>query len=77
MDFTRKGRLVKDGHRTPDPETSSYAVVVSHEYICVRLIYAALHHVPLYATDIRNAYSFLAVWVYQEEAPSSHPHSRR
>ncbi|EJK53260.1 hypothetical protein THAOC_27335, partial [Thalassiosira oceanica] len=22
MDFTRKARWVKDGHRTPDPETS-------------------------------------------------------
>ena len=29
MDFTRKVRWVKNGHLTPDPETSSYAGVVS------------------------------------------------
>ena len=29
MDFTRKSRWVKDGHRTPDPEFSSYAGFVS------------------------------------------------
>ena len=29
MDFTCKARWVKDGHRTPDPITSSYAGVVS------------------------------------------------
>ena len=27
MDFTRKAIWVKDGHRTTDPETSSYAGV--------------------------------------------------
>ena len=29
MDFTSKSIWVKDGHRTPDPLTSSYAGVVS------------------------------------------------
>ena len=29
MDFTRKARWVKDGHRTPDPTTSAYAGVGS------------------------------------------------
>ena len=33
MDFTRKARWVKDGHRTPDPDSSSYAGVVSRESI--------------------------------------------
>ena len=28
MDLTRKARWAKDRHRTPDPETSSYAGVV-------------------------------------------------
>ena len=28
MEFTRKARWVKDGHRTTDPESSSYAGVV-------------------------------------------------
>ena len=31
MDFARKDRWVKAGHRTPDPESSSYAGVVSRE----------------------------------------------
>ena len=29
MDFTRKARWVKDGHRTPDPKRSDYAGVVT------------------------------------------------
>ena len=33
MDFTRKARWVKDGHRTHDPITSSYAGVVSRESV--------------------------------------------
>lgn len=33
MDFTWKARWVKDGHRTPDPITSSYAGVVSRESV--------------------------------------------
>ena len=31
MSFQRKARWVKDGHCTPDPDTSSYAGVVSRE----------------------------------------------
>jgi len=27
MDFTRKARWVKDGHRTPNPKTSTYACI--------------------------------------------------
>ncbi|EJK62678.1 hypothetical protein THAOC_16700 [Thalassiosira oceanica] len=56
MDMTRKARWVMDGHRTPDPETSSYAGVVSKESIRVALTYAALHDVPVWAADIKNAY---------------------
>ena len=37
MDFTQKARWVKDGHRTPDPETSKYAGVVSRESIRILL----------------------------------------
>ncbi len=33
MDFTRKARWVKDGHKTPNLTTSSYAGVVSRESI--------------------------------------------
>jgi len=56
MDFTRKARWVKDGHRTPDLETSSYAGVVSRESVRVLLTYAALHDIQVCAADIRNAY---------------------
>ena len=42
MDFTRKARWVKDGHRAPDPETSSYAGVVSRESIQIAPTTAAL-----------------------------------
>ena len=43
MDFTRKARWVKDGHRTPDPTTSAYAGVVSRESVRVGLTYADSH----------------------------------
>ena len=65
MDFTRKSRWVKDGHRTPDPETSSYAGVVSRESIRILLTYTALHEVDVMAADIRNAYL---------QAPTSEKH---
>ena len=65
MDFTRKARWVKDGHKTPDPETSSYAGVVSRESIRILLTHAALHGVNVLAADIRNAYL---------QAPSSEKH---
>ena len=56
MDFTRKARWVKDGHRTPDPITSSYAGVVSRESVRIALTHAALHGIETLAADIRNAY---------------------
>ena len=46
MDVTRKGRWVKYGHRTPNPETSSYAGVVSRESIRIMLTHADLHGLP-------------------------------
>lgn len=42
MDFTRKARWVKDGHKTPNSTTSSFAGVVSHDSISISLTYAAL-----------------------------------
>lgn len=65
MDFTRKARWVKDGHRTPDPESSSYAGVVSRESVRIALTYAALNDIDILAADIRNAYL---------QAPSSEKH---
>ena len=40
MDFTRKARWVKDGHKTPDAITPSYAGVVSRDSIRIALVYA-------------------------------------
>ena len=56
MDFTRKARWVKDGHKTPDPENSKYAGVVSRESVRIALTYAALYGIEVLAADIRNAY---------------------
>ena len=56
MDFTRKARWVKDGHRTPDPGQSTYAGVVSRESVRIALTYAALNDVDVTACDIENAY---------------------
>ena len=56
MIFQRKSRWVKDGHRTPDPDMSSYAGVVSKESIRILRTHAALHDVPVMAADVRNAY---------------------
>ena len=65
MDFTRKARWVKDGHKHPDPEASSYAGVVSRESIRILLTYAALNGIDVLAADIKNAYL---------QAPTSEKH---
>jgi hypothetical protein len=65
MDFTRKARWVKDGHKTPDSPTPSFAGVVSRESICICLTYAALLGLPVWGADICNAYL---------QAPSSEKH---
>ncbi len=56
MDFTRKTRWVKDGHKTPNSTTSSFAGVVSRNSIRISLTYAALLGLPVIGADIRNAY---------------------
>ena len=65
MDFTRKARWVKDGHRTPDPDQSTFLGVVSCDSVCIALTYAALNEIPVNAADIQNAYL---------QAPSSEKH---
>lgn len=65
MDFTRKARWVKDGHKTPDPVTSNYAGVVSRESVRIAFTYAALNNLDVVAADIQNAYL---------TAPSSEKH---
>ena len=56
MDFSRKARWVKDGHKTPDSSTSSYAGVVSRESIRIALTYSALLGLPVIGADIQNAH---------------------
>ena len=56
IDFTRKARWVKDGHRTLDLKDSKYVGVVSRESVRIMLTYTALHGIPVLAADIRNAY---------------------
>ena len=65
MDFTQKARWVKDGHKTSDPEQSTYAGVVSRESVRIALTYAALNNIGVTACDIKNAYL---------QAPSSERH---
>ncbi len=65
MDFTRKACRVKDGHKTPDSLTSSFARVVSCNSIRMSLTHAALLGLPVLVTNIRNAYL---------QAPSSEKH---
>jgi hypothetical protein len=65
MDFTRKARWVKDGHKTLDSAMSSFAGVVSRDSICIALAHVALLGLPVLGADIRNAYL---------QAPSSEKH---
>lgn len=65
MDFTRKARWVKDGHKTPDPDWSTYAGFVSRDSVRIALTYAALNDLDIFAADIKNAYL---------QAPSSEKH---
>jgi hypothetical protein len=52
MDFTRKARWVKDGHKTADPVTSNYAGVVSRDSVRIALTYAALNDLDDLAADV-------------------------
>ena len=56
MDFSRKARWVLDGHKTPSPEGSTYAGVVSRESVRIVMTYCALNDLNSCAADIQNAY---------------------
>ena len=56
MDFTRKTRWVKDGHRTADPIGSNYAGVVSRDSVQIVFTYAALNGLDICAANIQNVY---------------------
>ena len=65
MTLERKARWVKDGHKTPEPENSTYAGVVSRESFRIALTYDALNNLDVCACDIQNAYL---------QSPSSEKH---
>ena len=65
MTLERKARWVKDGHRTPEPENSTFAGVVSRESVRIALTYSALMGLDVCACDIQNAFL---------QAPSSEKH---
>lgn len=65
MTLERKARWVKDGHKTPEPDWSTYAGVVSRESVRIALTYAALNNLNVCGCDIQNAYL---------QAPASEKH---
>ena len=56
---------MKDGHKTPDPDWSTYAGFVTRDSVRIALTYAALNDLAITAADIKNAYL---------QAPSSEKH---
>ena len=56
MTLERKSRWFKDGHKTPKPELSTFAGVISRESTRIILTHAALNDVSICACDIQNTY---------------------
>ena len=56
MDFTRKARIVADGHKMPEPSINPYTGVVSRDTVRIAFTYAALNDLDICAADIKNAY---------------------
>ena len=54
--FTRKARLVADGHTTDVPSSITYSSVVSRESVRLALMIASLNDLKIAACDIGNAY---------------------
>lgn len=54
--FTRKARLVADGHTTDAPSSITYSSVVSRDSVRLGLLIASLNDLDLAACDIGNAY---------------------
>ena len=56
MDFTRKSRWVKDGHKTEDPLGSNYSGVVSRDSVRIAFTLAVLNGLDICCSDVQNAY---------------------
>ena len=54
--FTRKARLVADGHKTKPPASITYSSVVSRDSVRIALTIASLNSLRVSACDIGNAY---------------------
>jgi len=54
--FTRKARLVADGHKTRSPTSITYSSVVSWDSVRIALTIASLNSLHVSACDIGNAY---------------------
>ena len=54
--FTRKARLVADGHTTDAPSSITYSSVVSRDSVRIAFTIAALNDLDIMACDIGNAY---------------------
>ena len=54
--FTRKARLVGDGHKTDTPSSITYSSVVSRDSVRLGLMLASLNDLNVASCDIGNAY---------------------
>ncbi len=54
--FTRKARLVADGHKTAPPTSMTYSSVVSRDSVKIALTIASLNSLEISACDIGNTY---------------------
>ena len=54
--FTRKARLVADGHKTEAPSSLTYSSVVSRDSVRIAFMIAALNNLDVCACNIGNAY---------------------
>ena len=65
MTLELKARWVKEGHKTPQPDWSTFGGAVSREIIRINLTYAALDDLLWFDAEIQNTYL---------QAPSSGKH---
>ena len=56
MTLEQKAKWVKDRHKTPEPEWSTFARVVSRESGRIALTYAVLDELPVCTCNIQNTY---------------------
>ena len=60
--FTRKARLVADGHKSKPPTSITYSSVVSRDSVRIILTIASLNSLEVSSCDIGNAYLNAPCW---------------